>query len=224
MGTLESVIEDHDIELMKKIMRSTPLPSQRELDTALALAVDPDPGLPETIVPLFQGCARITKSVFEDAASMLNYGWDINSVEFRQTGLRLAVGGEAHAKWVLDHGADPNVIGKQASPLATAALEPLSRVLDILISHGADLDPYTLFKAMIPRGRGRIPVMKYLIDHGIDINAVRPKYGAPLHYAVTLGMMTKERLELLLQRGTDRTVKNTYGLTPADLAQKKGYV
>lgn len=88
MGTLESVIEDHDIELMKKIMRSTPLPSQRELDTALALAVDPDPGLPETIVPLFQGCARITKSVFEDAASMLNYGWDINSVEFRQTGLR----------------------------------------------------------------------------------------------------------------------------------------
>ncbi|KAH7312025.1 ankyrin repeat-containing domain protein [Rhexocercosporidium sp. MPI-PUGE-AT-0058] len=226
MTTLESALSDQDIGLVKEFLRSSSPPSQRELDIALALAVDLELGPHDAVAPLFEACALITKEVLVEAAcredvdlyqTMLNYGWDINSVE-------LAVGGESHVKWFLDHGADPNLTGKYASPLGTAALEPLSGVLEIPISHGAELDPYALFKAMSPRGKGGIPVMTYLIDHGIDINAVRPEYGTPLHYAVNLGITAKERLELLLQRGADRTVQKSSGLTPAELAEKKGYM
>ncbi|KAG4443508.1 hypothetical protein IFR05_000981 [Cadophora sp. M221] len=147
-----------------------------------------------------------------------------NSVEFGEPALRLLIDSESRVKRFLDHGADPSVTGEQASPLATAALEPLCGVFDTLISHGADLDLYALFKAMTPRGRGGIPDINDLTDRGIDINVVRPEYGTPLHYAITSGTEAKEKLELLLQRGGDRIVKNTYVLTPAELAQKKGHL
>ena len=127
-------------------------------------------------------------------------------------------------KWLLDHGADPNIKGpKYPSPLATAALEPLSPVFDILISRGAELDPEALFLAMSPRGKGCIPVMEYLINRGIEIDTISPKLGTPLHYAVSLGSKGREKLELLLRQGADRTVINLAGFTPAELARQKGY-
>ncbi|PVH86239.1 ankyrin [Cadophora sp. DSE1049] len=234
MATLESAIEDQDIALVEELLRSTPGPSQRELDKALAFAVDPELGLPEAVIPLFEKGAHITENVFLEAITregvelfeiFLKYGWDVNSVEFGQPALRLSIGSETSVKWLLEHGADPNITGgKYPSPLVTAALESLSPVFDILISHGAKLDPQALFLAMSPRGKGGIPVMEYLIDHGIDINAVRPDLGTPLHYAVTLGSKAREKLELLLRRGADRTVKNTSGVTPAELAKQKGYL
>ena len=128
-------------------------------------------------------------------------------------------------KWLLDHGADPNIRGpKYPTPLATAALGPLSPVFDILISRGAELDPEALFLAMSPRGKGGIPVMEYLIDRGIKIDAISPKLGTPLHYAVSMGNKGREKLELLLRRGADRTVTNLAGFTPAELAQQKGHM
>ncbi|KAK0105328.1 hypothetical protein ONS95_004291 [Cadophora gregata] len=232
MATLESAIEDQDAALFEEILGSSPGPSQRELDQALSLAVDSELGLPDAVIPLFEKGARITESVFLEAAIregvelfeiFLKYGWDINSVEFGEPALRLAIDSETKVRWLLDHGADPNVTGeKYASPLATAALEPLSPVFDVLISHGAKLDPYALFLAMRPRGKGGIPVMEYLIDRGIDINAVRPEAGTPLHYAVSLGSNGREKLELLLRRGADKSVRDMSGMTPAELAKQKG--
>lgn len=124
-------------------------------------------------------------------------------------------------KWLLENGADPNIrSNKSVSPLATASLIPSTRVLDLLISHGAELDPHALFNSMSPRGEGDLPIMSYLINRGIDVNAVEKQKGSALHYAVDLGSL--EKVELLLKHGADRTKVAEYGLTPIELAEKKG--
>lgn len=79
---------------------------------------------------------------------------------------------------------------------------------------------------MDPRGKGGIPVMKYLIGRGVDVNAmgsmVGSREGTPLHYAVAL--KSEEKIKLLLQAGADKKVKTSYGMTPADVAKSKGYM
>ncbi len=134
-------------------------------------------------------------------------------------------GSEQVVQWFLDHGADPNLRGKvDCSVLATAALKPSTSVLELLISHGTQLDPEALFKAMNPRGKGGVSAMKCLIDRGVDVNAVSSMAGSqggtPLHYAVKL--QNKEKVALLLEAGADKTMKNSSGSTPADLAKDKG--
>jgi hypothetical protein len=133
---------------------------------------------------------------------------------------------EKCAKWLLDHGADPNIrFHKSGPPLATAALEPLSSsqpVLDLLISYGAELDVSALLSAMKPRGKGGIPVMQYLVDRGIDVNGICPPWGTPLHFAVIIGSM--EKVEFLLEKGADPTIRNVRDMTPADIAAENGRV
>lgn len=53
MATFESAIEDQDLEAVLELLDSKPRPSQQELNKALAFAVDPELGLPDAVVPLF---------------------------------------------------------------------------------------------------------------------------------------------------------------------------
>jgi len=46
MATFESAIEDQDLEAVLELLNSKPRPSQKELNKALAFAVDPELGLP----------------------------------------------------------------------------------------------------------------------------------------------------------------------------------
>jgi ankyrin repeat protein len=116
---------------------------------------------------------------------------------------RLATDNVDRVKWFLSHGADPNLRGsgrnKLATPLSTAAFYSDIAVLEALISGGADLDPEALVSAMSPRGHGGLPVMKFLINRGIDINAFRREGETPRHYAVTMG--SREKVEPLLESG-----------------------
>lgn len=136
---------------------------------------------------------------------------------------RLAVDSEERVKWFLDRGADPNLSGARgASPLTTAALEHSpTAVMDLLISHGAELDLRALITAMDTLARGGLLAVRYLIDRGVDISTItRHGWGTPLHNAVRIG--SKDKLQLLLGRGVDRTIKNIRGMTPADLAKERG--
>ena len=124
---------------------------------------------------------------------------------------------------VLYHGADPNLRGpgrgKTATPLATAAYHGDIDVLEALLSGGADLIPEALVGAMHPRAPGGIPVMKFLINRGVDVNAFRKKEGdTPLHWAVRIRDI--EKVKLLLESGADGTLKDALGLTPAEVAKE----
>ena len=72
--------------------------------------------------------------------------------------------------------------------------------------------------------------MTYLIDLGMDINAIwRRDYppswrigrGTPFHAAV--GAREVDRIEFLFTRGADVEVKNTLGLTPLEFAVANGF-
>lgn len=128
---------------------------------------------------------------------------------------------ETCVRWLLEHGADPNVPGEGGvTPLATAALRPSIAVLELLLAHGAELDPEALYKAMSLRGQGGVPVMRFLLDRGVDVNAPSPHSGTPLHHAVRLSH--KERVQVLLDHGADPTIKNALGQTAAERALAMG--
>jgi len=105
--------------------------------------------------------------------------------------------------------------------------EDTIEILELLLSYGAELDPGALFKAMLPESGG-MPIMKFLIDRGIDLNGRDSStgtrkyraYGTPLHYAVELG--SRETAELLLENGADYTIKDGWGKTPAEMAKEQG--
>ncbi|CZR65974.1 uncharacterized protein PAC_15874 [Phialocephala subalpina] len=238
MSALEEALEEVNVDRVLEILESNPGLSQDELDNTLFEAVSSE-GLEAAITPSLIHGAKITQRTFLGATrrqdvvafqAFLDHGWDINSVEFDQPALRLVTRTETVLKWFLDHGADPNLRDKiDCSPLATAALKPPTvaiRAFEILIDHGAEVDSRALFYSMDPRGKGGIPVMKYLIARGVDVNAigsmVGSREGTPLHYAVAL--KSEEKINLLLDAGADKTIKTSYGMTPADVAKSRGYM
>jgi uncharacterized protein len=121
----------------------------------------------------------------------------------------------------LDHGADPNLPDPRGiTPLSTAALEPLSPVVELLISRGAKLDPKALYGAMDPGAEGGTEMVEYLIQLGIDLNAPCGKWGSPLHWATYL--RNTEFIQLLLSKGADPTIRDSEGSTAADDARVYG--
>ena len=127
---------------------------------------------------------------------------------------------EACVRWFLEHGADPNQQSdKGFTPLASASLYPSLTTIELLISHGANLVPEALVGAISRRGRGGIPVMRCLIDHGIDVNAPLRPHGSPLHYAVYVAGI--EQTRLLLDNGADRSMKDAVGWTPVEMARSR---
>lgn len=63
-----------------------------------------------------------------------------------------------------------------------------------------------------------MPVLKFLIDKGADINAVDINGNTPLHVASYYDYYY-ENIEELISRGADRTIKNKDGKTAFDLAK-----
>ncbi|KAL2070256.1 hypothetical protein VTL71DRAFT_13282 [Oculimacula yallundae] len=155
-----------------------------DLNTALDYALLPD-GDDRAVAPLLSHGAKITIGAFSTAALRDNtfalqafhdHGWDVNSTEFGEP--MIAVNSEAQVQWLLKNGADPNIRNnKGVSPLVTACLQSSTKILELLVSHGAKLEPSALFTAMSPRGGGGLPIMTFLVDHGVDVNAKQKLWG-----------------------------------------------
>ncbi|EGZ69771.1 ankyrin, partial [Neurospora tetrasperma FGSC 2509] len=100
--------------------------------------------------------ANVDRSSFVGSASrgystmfelFVKYGFDINTTEFEDgTALRMSVGNENLTRWLLAHGADPNVSHDRApSPLISAAVtEKGYGAMRLLLEHGAALEPNIL--------------------------------------------------------------------------------
>ncbi|KUJ12937.1 uncharacterized protein LY89DRAFT_737835 [Mollisia scopiformis] len=145
---LEDALRDFNTPKAVEILESSHNLSQNELNSALRIAISSSS--PDTAIDhLLSHGAQITETVFYGASArkyvisfqaFLDHGWDINSLEFGQPALRLAVGDEQLVRWFLDHDADPNLQGTiGCSILATAALHPSTTLLEPLISRGAQV-------------------------------------------------------------------------------------
>jgi ankyrin repeat protein len=138
----------------------------------------------------------------------------ITSTTFLQVG-SIAVKSLSSLKWLLDHGANPNMMSQRllpgsclqpTTPLAEAATLSDPGALRLLLSHGAEMDPEAIFHAIgIRYLRNGTATLKELLEHGADANYDSDRWCTPLHYAVRRGLTDK--LKVLLQYGADPNVK-----------------
>jgi ankyrin repeat protein len=67
-------------------------------------------------------------------------------------------------------------------------------------------------------------LIKYLIDHGVNINKINKKGKTPLHLATPISLYTMGRpIVALLQHGANPKIKDNDGNTPLDLALSTPY-
>ncbi|MGM0667135.1 MAG: ankyrin repeat domain-containing protein [Bacteroidota bacterium] len=136
-------------------------------------------------------------------------------------------------KLLLEKGADVNAENKLGTSAfdnavrsyCTSQEPPALRVLEILASHGADVDN------PIPEGEAagytnlniaiiweKPELSKFLIDHGADVNNVAADGNTPLMVACREGHI--DQVKLLLDAGARTGVENKEGKTALQLAKE----
>jgi ankyrin repeat protein len=128
-------------------------------------------------------------------------------------------------KWVLQHGADPNVKNSRgATPLATAVIMDKPLEAQLLLDHGAAVEPHLIHRALRAASGVGESMFRLLLEAGVDINYDSPEYGTPLHLAAYDG--DKDTVEMLLRLGANPNiaVRDHAGeaFTPAGLAKRQG--
>jgi ankyrin repeat protein len=95
---------------------------------------------------------------------------------------------------------------RPSTPLAQASTRSDPTAVQILLSHGAEIDPEAIFYAIgIRFQRNGTATMEALIDQGANVNYVSKRWYTPLHHAVYRGNL--EKVRLLLERGADPDIK-----------------
>lgn len=135
--------------------------------------------------------------------------------------------------YLLNHGANPNANrrGEINSALETAAISATPEIAQLLLKHGAELrNRSALHKAA---SYGRLHICRLLTDVGDDVNAIpdnedlfentteRDDWGTPLYGAAGNGHT--ECVRFLLERSARRDFRNPNGLTPGEVAQRRGH-
>ena len=138
--------------------------------------------------------------------------------------------GESLLKWFLDHGAPVN--GLPSDPGAPLRSAPTATMASHLLDRGAVLKHTSALHAAVARDSeaDALPLMKLLLDNGIDINELEyegrdrlPRgaslrdHGTALHVAAKEGSV--ERAKVLVEGGADLEKKSKNGYTARDWAQ-----
>lgn len=140
--------------------------------------------------------------------------------------VRMSVGKEKLMRWLLDHGADPNLAHDQApSALRTAVVtEKGGDAVRLLLEHGAALEPPNILHFAINAqatmsDRACVERVKQLVRAGADINHIDPKKkGTALHLAAWHSR--GDIVEALIELGADPDVV-FMGRTAADVAKEE---
>ncbi|KAG4427425.1 hypothetical protein IFR05_017093 [Cadophora sp. M221] len=137
----------------------------------------------------------------------------------------------ACAREFLSRGADPNASGpSNETPLYSIITSRNIEVAEVLLEHGATLEPNFLFDVMGYYWRGqdrelkRERMLKYLLEKGVDPNkAVSEKWGSPLHHAAFYG--NENMVRMLADAGADLTARAVGGrhpgCTPEEVAMSR---
>lgn len=146
-------------------------------------------------------------------------------------------------RWLLEHGADPNIpprLGSTVDLLTRAAARRPPSIVGLLVEHGARTKGSLALHAAATTSANeyaernfqpvpsRVEILKILLDYGADANEMEvdpkalgrprsPNYSTPLHRAVKDGSV--EAVRCLLAYGADVSAPSWSGLTAMKLAQ-----
>ena len=129
------------------------------------------------------------------------------------------------ATLLLAKGADVNYRMVDRNGVIVAVTEDNAEVLDVLLKNGGDpnwrgaFDWRPLHYAMA-RGRSFDKGLLLLLQYGADVNATTNLQITPLHRAA--GFCLRNAVEILLQHGADKLLREKYGKTAAQRAAKAG--
>jgi ankyrin repeat protein len=163
----------------------------------------------------------------ETAAALLAAGADINAVriivdegeEFHATALWYAVAWGSNSKlagFLLEKGADPE------NCMWAATWNQDQTTAQALLKHGAKIDPVfhgetPLLQIIMAK---RFALLRWLVDHGADINFQDQKGYSPLHYAVKRDH-TLAQVVMLLKLGANPNLSAKDGHSPITLAMAR---
>lgn len=167
----------------------------------------------------------------ETAKLFLDAGMSVNSAEAsspyggtsRSTVLHIAIasGQPRIARFLIDNGANVNVRDDRGrQPLFTASLLGTKEIVELLVNHGAEINPSEKDSPNIPLHaalrRGHYEIAKYLISKGADVLVVSQSGYTALHAACESG--NPQIVELAISPNSNLNAKDKTGVTPLRLA------
>ncbi|KAK7743242.1 hypothetical protein SLS53_004327 [Cytospora paraplurivora] len=172
---------------------------------------------------------------------MLQHGWNINySLDHRGDTLILALlfqNTPDLARWLLDHGADPNE-NPRSHPIVSSALEAAcstpsnpAEIISLLLRRGA-MGPLAM---LVAAWNSNVVALRVLLDEAgelFKIDAIpvasdpewegNEEWGTPLHGAAAMGELPC--ITFLLERGARTDIRNACGRTPRQTAEHFGHL
>ncbi|KAK6949193.1 hypothetical protein Daesc_009267 [Daldinia eschscholtzii] len=189
------------------------------------------------VIAACQACNAETGWDISLIDDLIQKGYDIN-LSLGHVGdiLSLAVGSDKLplVEYLLNHGADPNanLRGETYSALELAIITNASlSIISMLIDRGAAVKQRSA--ALFAAQGGRLDVLKHLIASGAGVDSLpdnedvydnareQDDWGTPLHGAA--GNRQVDCVSWLLEAGASRDIKNHNGLTPRQVAEKRGH-
>ena len=175
----------------------------------------------------------ITKGNTNRMQQLIDGGADVNYLgqdDMRPLFWALAKQNISGFKFLLDHGADPNIVTKHPpllNPLEIAVCMDDSRYLEELLTHGANPnafignEPQTtetpIFSGVLYNKTNNIAL---LLKYGADIECKLPNDTTPLHAAIYDG---NYRVALFLYHaGANPLIKNKLGYSPVETMKQFG--
>ena len=161
---------------------------------------------------------------------LLDAGVNVNTVIYDgTTPLHKAVerGDQTEVSLLLEHGAvvDAKTKADRRTPLRNAIVARHEECVRLLLDHGADRNaifdggrtPVTL-----AAGCGNFKILKMVLEKPADLNVRLEAYDwTPLHIAAMKG--ERIMIRMLLEAGADVNARDTEGLSPAQMAERRGH-
>ncbi|XP_041806168.1 ankyrin repeat and SOCS box protein 9-like [Chelmon rostratus] len=124
---------------------------------------------------------------------------------------------------LLQHGATPSGTSQAGSPIHRAAAKGHAECIEPLVQYGADVDQYidqSGFPLHVACSNQHLSTVRKLLQLGAGVNSSVSSDSvcgdSPLHIAARL--RSPELVSLLLDHGADRSLRNSEGQRPLDLA------